>query len=80
MGKALHCGDRPFEVLHVGGGLYVQRDTGCDWARYDARFGRCLTCPLERCRHDMSSAESAQVHRRLVRLAAGEPAEALALR
>ena len=29
-------------------------DTGCDWQRVDARFGRCLTCPLPRCRYDYS--------------------------
>src|SRR3712207_5733528 len=27
-------------------------DTGCDWRRLDPRFGRCLTCPLPRCRYE----------------------------
>ena len=27
-------------------------DTGCDWRRLDLRFGRCVTCPLPRCRYE----------------------------
>lgn len=27
-------------------------DTGCDWRRYDPRFGSCCTCPLPQCRGD----------------------------
>ena len=61
---------RVYDLVDVGEGLLAPLDRGCDWQQYDPRFGHCLTCPLERCRLDMSSAESAQMHRRLKRLAA----------
>ncbi len=32
--------------------LAVPADTGCDWQRLDPRFGRCVTCPLPRCRYE----------------------------
>lgn len=58
-------------TLDVGDGLQVFADTGCDWARFDARFGRCLTCPLlAGCRYDLPPWEQRWLEAQLV---AGKP-------
>ena len=60
--------------LLVGNGITMPADTGCDWRRLDPRFGRCVTCPLPRCRYDYTGAEqkaAAQLVERWVSQARG---------